>query len=154
MVSAAIRILPPIQIDCTLRRDYRIAPDRGTAGTRRKFFMAKMDPGRFAYFDGNIVPIEDAKISILTHAFNYGTGLFEGIRGYYSASDGKVLIFRLKEHIDRLVRNCNVMCMEIKETPADLERICCELVKKNGFKEDVYLRPIIYKSEHSLGPKL
>jgi len=116
--------------------------------------MAKMDPGRFVYFDGNIVPLEDAKVSILTHAFNYGTGLFEGIRGYYSAADGKVLIFRLKEHVDRLWRNCNVMCMEIKETPADIERICCELVKKNGFKEDVYLRPIIYKSEHSLGPKL
>ncbi len=116
--------------------------------------MAKMDVGRFAYFDGDFRPIEDAKVSILTHAFNYGTALFEGIRGYYSAAEDKVLIFRLKEHIDRITRNCSIMCMEIKETPADIERICCELVKRNGFKEDVYLRPIIYKSEHSLGPKL
>jgi branched-chain amino acid aminotransferase len=116
--------------------------------------MAKMDAGRFAYFDGNFVAIEDAKVSILTHAFNYGTGLFEGIRGYYSQAEGKVLIFRLHEHVDRLVRNCNIMCMDIQETPEDIERICCELVKRNGFKEDVYLRPIIYKSEHSLGPKL
>lgn len=116
--------------------------------------MAKMDPGRFAYFDGEFRPIEDAKVSILTHAFNYGTALFEGVRGYYSASEGKVLIFRLREHVDRIVRNCSVMCMDIKETPADIERICCEIVKKNEFKEDVYLRPLIYKSEHSLGPKL
>ncbi len=116
--------------------------------------MAKMDPGRFAYFDGDFRPIEDAKVSILTHAFNYGTALFEGIRGYYSASEGKVLIFRLREHIDRITRNCSMMCMDIKETPADIERICCEIVKKNEFKEDVYLRPLIYKSEHSLGPKL
>jgi len=116
--------------------------------------MAKMDAGRFAYFDGDFRPIEDAKVSILTHAFNYGTALFEGIRGYYSAAEQKVLIFRLREHVDRIVRNCSVMCMDIKETPADIERICCEVVKRNGFQEDVYLRPLIYKSEHSLGPKL
>lgn len=116
--------------------------------------MAKMDAGRFAYFDGDFRPIEDAKVSILTHAFNYGTALFEGIRGYYSAAEQKVLIFRLREHVDRIVRNCSVMCMDIKETPADIERICCEIVKRNGFQEDVYLRPLIYKSEHSLGPKL
>lgn len=65
-----------------------------------------------------------------------------------------MLIFRLKEHVDRIWRNCNILSMEIKETAEDLERICCEIVKRNGFKEDVYLRPIIYKSEHSLGPKL
>ncbi len=116
--------------------------------------MAKMDAGRFAYFDGSIVPIEDAKVSILTHAFNYGTGVFEGIRGYYSAAEGKVLIFRLHEHVERLARSCKIMCMDIQETPEDLARICCELVKRNGYKEDVYLRPIVYKSEHSLGPKL
>ncbi|HOK08104.1 MAG TPA: branched-chain amino acid transaminase [Candidatus Hydrogenedens sp.] len=116
--------------------------------------MATMYPGKIAYFEGNYIPIEDAKISIMTHAFNYGTGLFEGIRGYYSANKNAILIFRLKEHIDRLVRNCRILCMEIPETQEEIEDICIELVKKSGFKEGVYIRPIIYKSELSLGPTL
>lgn len=116
--------------------------------------MAKMDAARFAYFEGNYVPIEDAKVSILSHAFNYGTGLFEGIRGYYNPEEKSVLIFRLKEHVDRLYRNARLLCMEIPETAADIENVCIETVRRSGFSEGVYIRPIIYKSEHSLGPKV
>ncbi len=112
----------------------------------------KMFPGKLAYFEGNYVPVEDAKISIMTHGFNYGTGLFEGIRGYYSEKENSILIFRLKEHIDRLVRNCKILYMEVSETPEEMENICIELVKKSGFREGVYIRPIVYKSELSLGP--
>lgn len=111
-----------------------------------------MQPGATAYFEGKYVPIEDAKLSIMTHAFNYGTGLFEGIRGYYSADEDKVLLFRLKEHVDRLVRNFRILCMEIPEDQAKIEEICEELVRASGFKEDIYLRPVCYKSEYSLGP--
>ncbi len=116
--------------------------------------MAQMFPGKIAYFEGSYIPVEKAKISIMTHAFNYGTGLFEGIRGYYSQKKNAILIFRLKEHIDRLVRNCRILCMEIPETAGDIENICIELVKRSGFKEGVYISPIIYKSELSLGPTL
>ena len=116
--------------------------------------MEEMEAGRTAYFEGKYVPTEDAKVSILTHAFNYGTGLFEGIRGYYSAEEDQIHIFRLQEHVDRFMRNCNVLYMDIAETRAELEGICIELVKRSEFREDVYLRPIAYKSELSLGPKL
>ncbi|NUM52899.1 MAG: branched-chain amino acid transaminase [Candidatus Hydrogenedentes bacterium] len=118
--------------------------------------MAKriIDPGKFAYFEGKFVPIEEANVSILTHSFNYGTALFEGIRGYYRESDGNVLVFRLKEHVDRLVRNFGILCMDIPESRDDIARICVELVKRSGFKEGVYIRPIAYKCERSLGPKL
>ncbi len=116
--------------------------------------MAKMDAGRFAYFEGNYVPIEDAKVSILSHAFNYGTGLFEGIRGYYNADEKKILIFRLQEHVDRIYRNSRLLCMEIPESAKDIEQVCIETVRRGGFNEGVYIRPMIYKSEHSLGPKV
>ena len=116
--------------------------------------MEEMEAGRTAYFEGKYVPTEDAKVSILTHAFNYGTGLFEGIRGYYNADEDQIHIFRLQEHVDRFIRNCNVLYMDIVETRAELERICIELIKRSEFREDVYLRPIAYKSELSLGPKL
>ena len=116
--------------------------------------MAKMEPGAEAYFEGKYVPTEQAKISILTHAFNYGTGLFEGIRAYYNADEDNVLIFRLNEHIDRFVRNFRILQMEIPESFEDLVGICVELSKRTGWREDIYIRPICYKSEHSLGPKL
>jgi branched-chain amino acid aminotransferase len=120
------------------------------------FFMAgiEMQPGKLAYFEGNYVPIEEAKLSILTHAFNYGTGLFEGIRGYYSKEEDNILIFRLEEHVDRLVRNFNILCMEIPEDRAEISEICLEVTRRSGFKEGVYLRPICYKDEMSLGPRL
>lgn len=116
--------------------------------------MATMQPGPIAYFEGKYVPIQEAKISIMTHAFNYGTGLFEGIRGYYSQDEDNILIFRLKEHVDRLVRNFNILCMEIPEKAEDIENICIEVVRRSGFREGVYIRPICYKSELSLGPKV
>lgn len=116
--------------------------------------MAKMTPAPIAYFEGGYVPIEEARVSIMTHAFNYGTGLFEGIRGYYAPEEDAILIFRLHDHIDRLVRNLSILCMEIPETREDIQEICVELVRRSGFKEGVYIRPICYKSELSLGPKL
>lgn len=114
--------------------------------------MATMIPGPMVYFEGDYVSAEDAKISVMTHAFNYGTGLFEGIRGYYSKDSGQILIFRLKEHIERLYRNGKILCMELPESVQDMMDICVEVTRRSGFQEDVYIRPLCYKSECSLGP--
>lgn len=114
--------------------------------------MATMNPAPIVYFEGKYVPTEDAKISIMTHGFNYGTGLFEGIRGYWSPEEKNILIFRLKEHVDRFTRNFRIMCMDIPESFEDIENICIELVRRSGFKEGVYIRPLCYKSDLSLGP--
>ncbi|MCX5771115.1 MAG: branched-chain amino acid transaminase [Candidatus Hydrogenedentes bacterium] len=116
--------------------------------------MAKMEPAAVVYFQGKYVPTEQAKISVMTHAFNYGTGLFEGIRGYYVQDVDNILIFRLEEHVDRMVRNMNILCMEIDETHEQISEICCEVARRSGFREGIYIRPICYKSELSLGPKL
>lgn len=116
--------------------------------------MVVMEPGKIAYFNGGYVPIEEAQISILTHAFNYGTGLFEGIRGYYAPEQDNILVFRLAEHVDRMVRNFNILCMEIPEDSAAISEICLELVRRSEFREGVYIRPVCYKSEHSLGPQV
>ena len=97
--------------------------------------MASMEPGSIAYFEGEYIPVEDAKVSILSHAFNYGTGLFEGIRGYYNAEEDNVLIFRLKEHIERMVRNFNVMCMQVPYTREAIETVCIEVIKRSAFRE-------------------
>lgn len=114
--------------------------------------MAVMHPGDTAYFGGAFVPVADAKLSVMTHAFNYGTALFEGIRGYYSHEEDNLFIFRLQEHVERFVRNFNILCMEIPEDAARIEEICIDVARRCRIREGIYLRPICYKSELSLGP--
>lgn len=113
-----------------------------------------MKPAPFAFFEGEVRPTEEARVSIMTHSFNYGTALFEGIRGYYVPDEDNIFIFRLPEHIDRFVRNFSILNMDIPQSAKEIEDICIEVVRRSEFREDVYLRPVAYKSEMSLGPKV
>jgi len=114
----------------------------------------EMEYGKYAYFEGGIVPIEDAKINIMTHAFNYGTGVFEGIRGYWNTEEEQLYIFRLKEHYDRMFRNFNLFRIELPITIEDAGRITIELARKNEYRQDMYIRPIAYKSSYEIGPRV
>lgn len=109
---------------------------------------------RYAFFEGNIVPLDEAKISIQTHAFLYGTAVFEGIRAYWSEDEEQLLIFRLKEHYDRLIDSCRIMRIKPRYSADDLCEITLEVMRKNADRQDVYLRPIYYKSGHAIGPEL
>ena len=104
-----------------------------------------------AYFKGKIVPFSEAKIGIMTHAFNYGTGVFEGIRGYWNDSKGQMYILKLREHYERLGRSCKIMKISLKKNVDELCSITLELAKRNGYKEDIYIRPIAYKSSEVIG---
>ncbi len=106
---------------------------------------------KYAYFKCKIVPFEEAKISIMTHAFNYGTGVFEGIRGYYNADQKQMYIVKLKEHYERMLRSCKAMHIKVDATLEDLIKITIELVKANAYEQDVYIRPLAYKSEEKIG---
>jgi branched-chain amino acid aminotransferase len=106
---------------------------------------------RYAYFKGEIVPFEKATVSIMTHAFNYGTGCFEGIRGYWNEQQQQMYIVKMKEHYRRLQSSCRLLLINMEETIDDLCRITVELVRRNGYKEDVYIRPVAYKSEEKIG---
>jgi branched-chain amino acid aminotransferase len=108
---------------------------------------------RYAYFEGKIVPIHKAKVSIMTHAFNYGTALFEGIRGFYNKGERTVCLFRLTDHLLRLQSNSKILKIELPCTVAELERLILKLAKKNGCEQDVYIRPIAYKSREGIGVK-
>ncbi|MCI0409194.1 MAG: branched-chain amino acid transaminase [Acidobacteria bacterium] len=110
--------------------------------------------GLLAYFKGQQVPLADAKVSVLTHAFLYGTAVFEGIRGYRSAAGGDVLIFRLREHYQRLERSCRILDMQPTHDVDSLCRLTVELVRANRFQEDIYIRPIAYKSAERIGVHL
>jgi branched-chain amino acid aminotransferase len=106
----------------------------------------------YAVLDGRIVAFDDAKVHILTHTFNYGTGVFEGIRGYWNARREELFVVRLTRHIERLVANCGVIMLDPGYTVDEIADLCLELVRKNEFREDTYIRPIVYCPALRVGP--
>ncbi len=100
-----------------------------------------------AYFRGGYVPLADANVNITTHALHYGTAVFEGIRGNWNETKGEMHIFRAKDHYDRLLQGCKIMLLDIPYSADELMDITIELLKRTGYREDVYIRPIAYKSE-------
>jgi branched-chain amino acid aminotransferase len=109
---------------------------------------------RHAFFGGRIVPFEDAKVSVMTHAFLYGTACFEGIRGYWDAATGVLAFFRLRDHYERLARSCRILRIGLRYTIDDLCQLTADLARRNGDRQDVYVRPIAYKSALQIGPQL
>ena len=100
-----------------------------------------------AYFRGEIVPIEEAKVGVMTHALHYGTAVFEGIRGNWNPDRETMYVFRMREHYDRLLQGCRMMLMDIPHSASDLGEITEDLIRMSGHREDVYIRPLVYKSD-------
>ena len=108
----------------------------------------------YAYFKGEIVPYAEAKVGVLTHALNYGTGVFGGVRAYKNDDNDKLYLFRPYDHYRRFLNSCKMMLMDFDESPESLTQITIDLVKKSDFTEDVYIRPLAYKSSEMIGVKL
>lgn len=108
----------------------------------------------YAYFQKQIVPLEEAKIGIMTHAFNYGTACFEGIRGNWSERDEQVYLFRTLEHFQRLRKSCKILGIELPYTDAELMDLVVKVVEQCGYREDVYIRPLAYKSDEKVGVRM
>jgi len=108
----------------------------------------------YAYFHKQFVPLSEAKIGVMTHSLHYGTALFEGIRGNWNSEQKQLYIFRLKEHYQRLFNGCRLLNIDLPYTTDELCRITVELVEKCRFQEDIYVRPLAYKSSEALGLRL
>ncbi|HEX2469694.1 MAG TPA: branched-chain amino acid transaminase [Candidatus Limnocylindrales bacterium] len=106
------------------------------------------------YFEGAFVPMRDAKVSIMTHAFMYGTATFEGIRAYWNEEQGKLYGLKVREHVERIRQSCRILLMKDIPTVDELTRLIIETVRRNGFREDVYIRPSFYKSTKAIGVRL
>ena len=104
-------------------------------------------PEALAFFRGQVVPLSEAKVSVTTHALHYGTAVFEGIRGNWNADHEKLYVFRMREHYERLMQGCRIMMMDIPYGVDDLCEITLDLLQRCGYKEDLYIRPLAYKSE-------
>ena len=104
-----------------------------------------------AFFEGKYVDMADAKVSVMTHALNYGTGVFEGIRGYWNAEEEQLLLFRVREHFERIHRSARIVRIAIPYSVDELVDICANVVRSGNFHEDVYVRPLAYKSALQIG---
>ena len=109
----------------------------------------RLETGAWAYFDGAIVPFEEATLSIATHALNYGTAIFEGIRAYVQDDGGMALLFA-EEHYRRFLRNGRLLRASVDETAGQLVEITRELVRRHPEACDLYIRPLLYKSARSI----
>ena len=106
------------------------------------------------YFEAAWVPMREAKVGVMTHAFMYGTATFEGIRAYWNAEDGRLYGLKLREHVERLRQSCRILMMKDVPSVDELTRLIVETVRRNGFREDVYIRPSFYKSTSAIGVRL
>jgi branched-chain amino acid aminotransferase len=109
---------------------------------------------RFAYFNGKVVPIEEARVSVMTSALNYGTGIFEGIRGFWNAQDKELYVFRLQDHLARFARNMRLLLLDVPESLEVLSGAILELLRAERFEADIYIRPLAYKSSEVVGVRL
>lgn len=109
---------------------------------------------KYAFFEGDFVPEGEAKISIATHALQYGTGCFGGIRGYLDRDGKTINIFRLPEHTRRLLQSGSILRSQLPYSAEDIGGIVTELIRRNAPNQNVYIRPFIYKAGLQLVPRL
>ena len=109
---------------------------------------------KYAFFEDRFVPIEAAKVSVMTHGLNYGTGCFEGIRAYWSEGAQQLYVFRLKEHYERMHRSARILRMELAQSADELSQITLELLRREGYREDAYIRPLAFKADEIIGVRL
>ncbi len=111
-----------------------------------------MEP--YAFFKGQYMPLKDAKIGILTQALHYGTACFGGIRANWDAEKEQFCLFRLKDHYRRQLDACKILNIELPYDEHDLADFTVETLKRTGFRENLYCRPLAYKSSEAIGVKL
>jgi branched-chain amino acid aminotransferase len=108
-----------------------------------------VEKAKYVWFDGKLIPWDQAQVPLLTHTLHYGLGVFEGIRAYLCA-DGRTAIFRLPEHVRRLFDSAHVMQMDIPYSQADILQACAEILRANGQKE-AYIRPLVFVGDGVMG---
>jgi branched-chain amino acid aminotransferase len=108
----------------------------------------------FAFFKGKIVPYEQAKVGVLTHTMNYGTGVFGGLRAYWNDKERQLYLFRPLDHYRRFLDSARLLDMNLPYTPPQLAAITVELLNKEMRREDTYIRPLAYVPDEQVGVRL
>src|SRR6187397_1138342 len=107
-----------------------------------------------AWFEGKFVPLAEARIPVMTHGFLYGTATFEGIRAYWNEEQEQLYGLKLLEHYRRLTQSAKLLLMKPPMPPEQLVELTVELLRRNNFRQDTYVRPTLYKSTEAIGVRL
>ncbi|MBO9539068.1 branched-chain amino acid transaminase [bacterium] len=113
-----------------------------------------MSKPEYVYFRGDYVPFDEAKVSVMTHALNYGTGCFEGIRGYWNEAHQELYVLKMADHFERIHQSARILRMPLHHTVEELCAIALGLIRRNAFKQDIYLRPLVYMADELIGARL
>lgn len=106
------------------------------------------------YAGGEFKRYADAKVGLLTHGLQYGTGCFEGIRGYWVDEDEELYLVLLRDHYERLATSAKILTMSVPKSVDELIDITVELCVRNRFEKNIYVRPFIYKAAEDVGVRL
>jgi len=108
----------------------------------------------FVYHNGRIVPYSEVKFGVLTHALNYGTAVFGGLRAYWNEDEKQLFVFRPHDHFRRFLQSAKLLCMTPRMSGDDLVKGLDELIRTEGHEEDLYIRPLSFYSDEIIGVRL
>jgi branched-chain amino acid aminotransferase len=108
----------------------------------------------FVFYKGRVVPYSDVKFGVLTHAMNYGTAVFGGLRAYWNPDEKQLFVFRPKDHFRRFLQSSKLLCMDLNLTGDDLLKGLIELIRTEGHQEDLYIRPLAFYSDQIIGVRV
>jgi len=111
-------------------------------------------PNTWVFYQGEFGRYHDIKLGLMTHALHYGTGCFEGIRAYWNPKQEQLHLLQPSAHYERLRRSANIMRMTLPYSTEELVNVTVELLRRNEFKSDVYVRPLLYTSSEEIGVRL
>src|SRR5437773_9428755 len=108
----------------------------------------------YVFFRGRVVPYSDVKFGVLTHALNYGTAVFGGLRAYWNEDEKQLFVFRPRDHFRRFLQSAKLLCMEPQTNGDNLLKGLIELIRTEGHEEDLYIRPLAFYSDEIIGVRL
>jgi branched-chain amino acid aminotransferase len=108
----------------------------------------------FVFYKGRVVPYSDVKFGVLTHALNYGTAVFGGLRAYWNDDEKQLFVFRPHDHFRRFLQSAKLLCMDLHVTGDDLLKGLVELIRTEGHQEDLYIRPLAFYSDQIIGVRV
>jgi branched-chain amino acid aminotransferase len=108
----------------------------------------------YAYFKGRIVPYSEAKVGVMTHTLNYGTGVFGGLRAYWNGDEQQLFVFRPHDHYKRFLESASLLLMSFPFSGAQIVQSTIDLLKAEQYRTDCYIRPIAYYSDEVIGVRL
>ena len=106
------------------------------------------------YADGRFARYDEAKVGLLTHGLHYGTGCFEGVRGFWSERDEELYLLHVRDHYERLAQSAKILMITLPHSVDELTELTVDLVARNNFRSDIYIRPLTYKSAEEIGVRL